>query len=210
MYKHFFKRVFDIVIALITLPFLGIIFMIVAPIIYFTDKGPVFYNAPRLGKGGEIFKMYKFRSMYMNVPDIRNADGSTYNGENDPRVTPIGAFLRKTSLDEVPQCLNVFLGSMSIVGPRPDLPEQYGLYSESDRKKLQVRPGITGLNQAYYRNSVEWKERLKNDVRYVNNISFMLDLKIVFRTVFSVLGRKNVYISDIKLESKQEIANKIQ
>ena len=99
MYKKFFKRLIDLMFCLIGLPFFLIAFIIFAPIIYFTDKGPVFYNAQRIGKDGKLFKMYKFRSMYVNAPDIRLSDGSTYNGEDDPRVTPIGRFMRKTSID---------------------------------------------------------------------------------------------------------------
>ena len=114
MYKCFFKRFFDIIIALLFLPFILFVFVVIAPIIYFTDKGPVFYNAKRAGKRAKPFKMFKFRSMYVNSPDLRNADGSTYNGEDDPRVTRIGKILRKTSLDELPQLLNVLLGDMSL------------------------------------------------------------------------------------------------
>lgn len=113
MYKNFFKRLIDIIIAIIGLPILVVIFIIVAPLIKLSDKGPIFYNAYRVGKNGKLFKMYKFRSMKVNAPDIRLDDGSTYNGENDLRVTKIGKFLRKTSLDEAPQILNVLIGDMS-------------------------------------------------------------------------------------------------
>jgi undecaprenyl phosphate N,N'-diacetylbacillosamine 1-phosphate transferase len=129
MYKKYFKRILDLILALIALPFWFIIFIIVGPIIYFQDKGPIFYNAPRLGKDGKVFKMYKFRSMKVNAPDIRNEDGSTFNSEDDPRLTKIGKFIRKTSLDETPQLLNIIKGDMSIIGPRPDLPEQKDLGS---------------------------------------------------------------------------------
>lgn len=205
MYRHFFKRLIDVAASLIVLPFVLLVIIIMAPIIYMSDPGPVFYNAMRLGKDGRIFKMYKFRSMYVNAPDIRNEDGSTFNSEDDPRVTPIGRFLRKSSLDEVPQFLNVLFGSMSLVGPRPDLPEQYSLYTEFEKQKLQVLPGITGLNQAYFRNSIEWKDRLKNDVQYVHTLSFWLDVKIVYHTVFSVIGRKNIYHNEtLQSESTHE------
>ena len=118
MYEKYIKRLFDIVVALIGLPFFAVIFLIIAPIIYLTDKGPIFYNAPRLGRKGKVFNMCKFRSMKVNAPDIRNADGSTFNGKDDPRVTKIGKIMRKTSLDEIPQLLNVLKGDMSLVGPR--------------------------------------------------------------------------------------------
>ena len=109
----------DFIIALIAIPLVLLIIVIMSPIIYFNDKGPVFYNAPRLGMNGKKFKMLKFRSMYINSPDLRNSDGSTFNSSNDPRVTKVGKFMRKTSLDEIPQIFNVLIGQMSLVGPRP-------------------------------------------------------------------------------------------
>ena len=120
MYKHFFKRVLDILISLIALPFVILTIIIFGPIIFLTDRGPIFYCGKRIGRNGKAFKMIKFRSMKVNAPDIRLEDGSTYNGEDDPRVTKIGKFLRKTSIDELPQFLNVLFGQMSIIGPRPD------------------------------------------------------------------------------------------
>ncbi len=193
MYKHFFKRVMDLIVASIAIPFWCIIFIIIGPTIYFQDKGPIFYNAFRLGKDGTIFKMYKFRSMKINAPDIRNEDGSTFNSESDPRLTKIGKFIRKTSLDETPQLLNIIKGDMSIIGPRPDLPEHIELYERNEHRKLEIRPGITGYNQAYYRNAIPWKERIKNDIYYVDNISLWIDIKIFFRTIMLVLKKKNIY-----------------
>ncbi|WP_276210890.1 sugar transferase [Heyndrickxia coagulans] len=196
MYKNYFKRVCDIIFALIALPFWLLILFIVGPIIYFQDKGSVFYNAPRLGRNGKVYKMYKFRSMKMNAPDLRNEDGSTFNAEDDPRLTKIGKFIRKTSLDETPQILNVIKGDMSIIGPRPDLPEHFELYKGSERRKLEIRPGITGYNQAYFRNNVPWKERIKNDIYYIDNLSIWLDIKIFFKTAVSVLKREDVFIAE--------------
>jgi len=198
MYKIFLKRVFDLILSIIALPFWLIILIIIGPIIYFQDKGSVFYNAPRLGKNGEIFKMYKFRSMKINSPDIRNEDGSTFNSEDDPRLTKIGKFIRKTSIDETPQLLNIIKGDMSIIGPRPDLPEHRELYEGNEERKLEIRPGVTGYNQAYYRNSIEWKERLVNDVYYVENITFIMDLKIILSTIKTLVLRKNVYVEGKK------------
>lgn len=169
--------------------------------IYFQDKGFIFYNAPRLGKDGKIFKMYKFRSMKMNAPDIRNEDGSTFNAEDDPRLTKIGKFIRKTSLDETPQLLNIIKGDMSIIGPRPDLPEHMELYEGNEARKLEIRPGVTGFNQAYYRNTVAWKERIKNDIYYIDHLNLWLDIKIFLKTVVSVLKRQDVFV-DQKSESK--------
>lgn len=197
MYRHVFKRVLDIFLALLALPFFCVFYLILAPMIYATDKGPVFYAAPRLGKDGKIFQMLKFRSMKVDSPDIRNPDGSTFNGENDPRVTRIGRVLRKTSLDETPQVLNVLRGDMSVVGPRPFLATHFnGLdkLDEKSRKRLAVRPGITGYSQAFFRNSIGMNEKIEKDCYYVDHISFLLDLKILFRTARSVLKHENVYV----------------
>lgn len=194
MYRIFFKRMFDIILALLALPFWFVILLVVGPMIYFQDKGSIFYNAPRLGKGGEIFKMYKFRSMKMNAPDLRNEDGSTFNAEDDPRLTKIGKFIRKTSLDETPQLLNVIKGDMSIIGPRPDLPEHKALYEGNEIRKLEIRPGVTGYNQAYFRNTIPWKERIVNDIYYIDHLTIWLDIKVFFKTVVSVLKRKDVFM----------------
>lgn len=198
MYKNFFKRVLDILVSLIALPFVLLVLLVFAPIIYFTDKGPVFYNAPRLGKDGKNFTMYKLRSMYVNAPDIRNADGSTYNGDDDPRVTKVGRLMRKTSIDEFPQFLNVLKGDMSFIGPRAHLAAKEGAFarmSELQKRRVTVRPGITGYNQAYYRNSVSSEEKMKNDVYYVDHLTFWLDVKVLFKTVVTVLKRDNIYVT---------------
>lgn len=195
MYKHFFKRLIDICIGLVALPFVLLVIIIFAPIIYFTDRGPVFYNANRAGKDYKPFKMFKLRSMYVNSPDLKNADGSTYNSDNDPRVTPIGRFMRKTSLDEFPQFLNILKGDISFIGPRPKLycPEKYpdGL-PEYMKKSFTVKPGVTGYAQAYYRNSITNEEKFKWDGYYAENVSFMMDVKIIFKTIKSVLFRENI------------------
>ena len=195
MYKHFFKRLIDICIGLVALPFVLLVIVIFAPIIYFTDRGPVFYNANRAGKDYKPFKMFKLRSMYVNSPDLKNADGSTYNSDNDPRVTPIGRFMRKTSLDEVPQFLNILKGDISFIGPRPKLycPEKYpeGL-PEYMKKSFTVKPGVTGYAQAYFRNSITSEEKFKWDAYYAENISFVMDVKIIFKTIKSVLFRENI------------------
>lgn len=193
MYKLFFKRFFDIVIALLFLPFIMLIFIMIAPIIYFTDYGPIFYNGERMGKDGKVFKMFKFRSMYVNSKDIRNDDGSTFNSRNDPRVTPIGRILRKTSLDEFPQFLNVLIGDMSFVGPRPSLTTTpYSEYNDTRRKRVSVKPGVTGYSQAYYRNSIGQEEKFVYDAFYADHISMLLDAKILFMTVWTVIANKNI------------------
>ena len=193
MYKYFIKRLLDVFLAIILLPVLLIITFMVAPFIYLEDKGSVFYNANRLGKKGKIFKMYKFRTMKENSCDIRNADGSTYNSEYDPRVTKVGKVLRRTSIDELPQILNVLKGEMSFIGPRPDLPEHIMLYTKEEKRKLKVRPGITGYNQAYFRNSIRWKDKIRNDLYYIDNISLKMDLRIFFRTFISIFRKDLIY-----------------
>lgn len=194
MYKHFFKRLIDIIIGLVALPFVLLIIIVFAPIIYFTDRGPVFYNATRIGKNMKGYKMFKLRSMYLNAPDIRNLDGSTYNSCDDPRVTPIGRFIRKTSLDEFPQFLNVLLGDMSFIGPRPSTPK---IFEEEItpimKKHFNVKPGITGYTQAYYRNSIEKEKRYELDAYYSEHISFFLDVKICIQTIVTVIRSKNIY-----------------
>ena len=207
MYKRVLKRFFDIASAVMALPLFLIILFIIGPAIYFEDKGPVFYNAPRLGKDGRIFKMYKFRSMKTGSPDIRNKDGSTFNSEDDMRLTRIGKFLRKTSLDETPQIINILKNDMSVIGPRPDLPEHLFAYEGDEERKLKIKPGITGYNQAFFRNTIPWKERIRNDIFYLDNLSIWLDIKILFRTVVSVAVRKNIYIKDQRKNGEVCIKN---
>ena len=197
-YKKYGKRLCDIILSIIGLPFFLVLFIFIAPVIYFSDRGSVFYNAYRLGKNGRVFKMYKFRSMKVNAPDIRNTDGSTFNGENDPRLTRIGRFLRKTSIDETPQLLNVLKGDMSLIGPRPDLPEHRDKYKGNEEKKLGIRPGVTGYNQAYFRNTVPWKQRIKNDIFYIEHLTWWFDIKVFFKTIVSVLKREDVFVADNK------------
>lgn len=192
MYSTYIKRMIDVFISLLTIPAFILMFLLFAPLIYLEDKGSFFFFAQRLGKGGQIFYMIKFRTMTENAPDIRLPDGSTYNSDDDPRLTKIGKFLRKTSIDEIPQIINVIKGEMSIIGPRPDTIDSLANYTSEEKTILSIRPGITGFNQAYYRNSIGSKQKLKNDIYYVNNISFLLDLKILFKTVKTVLLKENV------------------
>lgn len=201
MYKCFGKRLLDICVSILCIPFFVVIFVVVAPIIYLSDRGPVFYNAERLGKNGKKFKMYKFRSMSVDAPDLRNADGSTFNSSSDPRVTKIGRIIRKTSVDETPQIINVIKGDMSIVGPRAHLTTKYHGWetqTELQKKRLSVRPGITGYSQAYFRNSASSKEKDEQDAYYVDNISFRFDVKILVRTFLSVIRHNNLYSSEGK------------
>lgn len=195
MYKHLFKRLLDIIGALVLLPFVLIEIIILAPVIWLTDKGPVFYNATRAGKGYKPFKMFKLRSMYVNSPDLKNPDGSTFNSDNDPRVTPIGRLMRKSSLDEFPQFLNILLGDMSFVGPRPKIYKEGRLDGETNPdiiKSFTVKPGVTGYAQAFYRNSITQDEKFHWDAYYANHLSFGMDVKIIWQTVVTVILHKNI------------------
>lgn len=199
MYKSVVKRCFDIMIAIVGLVIAMLGLVVLAPIIFLTDRGPIFYNSLRIGRNGKPFKMHKFRSMYVNAPDIRLADNSTYNAADDPRVTPIGRLIRKTSLDELPQFWNIFKGEMSLIGPRPDPLDWLDRYPEDIRIFLTVRPGITGYNQAYFRNDADGEEKMKNDVYYVSHCSLWMDIKIFFKTIAVVLLQQKTY-KDTSLE----------
>lgn len=208
MYGKYFKRIFDLILAIVALPFWFIILLIIGPIIYIQDKGPIFYNAPRLGKDGRIFKMYKFRSMKVNAPDIRNEDGSTFNSEDDPRLTKIGKFIRKTSLDETPQLLNIIKGDMSIIGPRPSLPDAFKKYDSNSKRKFEVRPGITGYSQAYFRNSIGLNDKVQKDIYYIEHISWLLDIRIFIKTAINVFRKENIYgSSGTEVNKKAEEAS---
>ena len=205
---NFIKRIIDFLISLVFLPIVLILTIFIGVAIKIDDKGPIFYKAERIGYKGKIFKMLKFRSMKVNSPDLRYEDGSTYNSDNDFRVTRVGKFLRKTSLDEIPQLINVFLGQMAIIGPRPDSASYLSEYTEEEKIILNVRPGITGYNQAINRNSVLTKEKLKNDIYYVKNMSIILDLKVFIWTIKEIIFSKNVYRdSENNIEMEAKIKN---
>lgn len=195
MYKSFFKRILDFSLSIVALPFVFLVCILVWVAIKCDDGGPLFHYAERIGKNGKIFKMFKFRSMIVNAPDIRLEDGSTYNASDDPRVTKVGRFLRKTSVDEVPQLINIIKGDMALIGPRPDSAFYLSHYTEEERVILTVRPGLTGWNQVINRNSVGTKEKLQADIYYVNHLSFFFDVKILWLTFKSVLARKGIYRS---------------
>ena len=192
MYKHFGKRLVDIIIGVMALPVVLVFVCVLGPIIYFSDRGSIFYKAKRIGQGGKMFGMYKFRSMIMNAPDIRLANGDTYNGDDDPRVTKIGRFMRRTSIDEIPQFLNVLRGTMSFIGPRPDTPDFLHVYEEKYPDILKIKLGLTGYNQAYFRNSIDGAEKMQNDSFYAQHITLWMDVKIVLKTIKTVLFRENV------------------
>lgn len=194
MYQKVFKRLFDIIFSLLLMPFVLLIIVIFGLMIIVDDGFPIFYMSERRGFKGSVFKMFKLRSMKNNSPDIMNEDGSTYNSLSDPRQTKIGKLIRKLSVDEIPQIINVLLGHMSFIGPRPSIPSgNYQDLEANKQKRLEVLPGITGYSQAYYRNSISQAEKIEKDCWYVDNISFLVDVKIFFQTIKAVVFRKNIY-----------------
>ncbi|MFS0614943.1 sugar transferase [Lederbergia ruris] len=204
MYKNFLKRILDILISIIGLPIFILLYIALGLLIKFEDKGPIFYKADRIGKDSKSFKMYKFRSMKVNAPTLLNEDGSTYNSEDDPRVTKIGKFLRETSLDEIPQILNVIKGEMSIIGPRASLLSALGTFQKDEIDKMKVKPGITGFTQAYYRNGLSNREKRLKDAWYANNVTLLLDIRIFLKTIATVIKREGLYTNkEVKPNLKQ-------
>ncbi len=196
MYKSIFKRGMDILICVMALPLFAIFFMVVAAAIKLDDGGPVLYCGERVGERFKTFKMYKFRSMKVNSPDQRNEDGSTFNARYDARLTRVGKYIREWSIDEIPQILNVLKGDMSLIGPRPSPCGNMHLYSKAYLRKFSVKPGITGYAQAIFRNSIPPKEKERYDLYYIDHLSFVLDMRILFKTVSTILMRKGVYGKD--------------
>ena len=194
MYNRVVKRILDLIAGIVALPFLGLITLVIAVLIKAEDRGPVFYNASRIGRKGKPFIMFKYRTMHLDAPDLKMPDGSTYNAPDDPRMTRIGARMRSLSLDELPQLLNIIRGEMSFIGPRPDLEEEAKLYQGDEGRKLEVRPGISGYAQVNGRNAISWHERLALDVEYVQNIGFIMDVRIFFSTIATVFSRQGVYV----------------
>ena len=207
-YKGFYqivlKRLIDILLCIMILPVVLLITIPIAIAIKIEDGGPIFYKSHRIGKGFREFNMLKFRSMKVNAPDIRNDDGSTYNSQKDSRVTRIGRFIRETSLDELPQFFNVLLGHMSLIGPRAGDVESKDTYEEDEKDKLLVRPGISGYTQAYYRNNLGVREKRLYDAWYAHNVTMWLDIKIIFKTIATVLKKENVYTNDESVKAKAE------
>jgi len=204
------KRCLDLFVATTGLILASPLFLLITIAIRMTSSGRAIFKQVRLGKNVIPFTLYKFRTMVENAPDVRNADGSAFNGEDDVRVTRIGKFLRTTSLDELPQLFNVLNGTMSLVGPRPDQVDQIKYYTKEEWKKLYAKPGITGLAQINGRNSISWSERKQLDLEYVEQQSLRLDIEILLRTIPFVLQRKGIFIADNSLseENNERVFNK--
>jgi sugar transferase EpsL len=185
----------DFVLSVPALVLLSPVMLIVALCVRLTSKGPALYRQARLGLHGRPFWLLKFRTMYRDSPDLRNPDGSAFSAAKDARVTSIGGFLRATSLDELPQLINVVKGEMSLVGPRPDQVDQIQYYTETEKKKLLVKPGITGLAQISGRNAIAWSERKALEVEYVERQSVGLDLKILLLTIPCVFRARGIHTS---------------
>ena len=187
MYKNFFKGIFDFFISLLALLTIGWLMIIIAICLYFANKGSgVFFIHERPGKNGKIFKMIKFKSM----TDKKDSNGKLLPDKD--RLTMIGKFIRATSIDELPQLINVLIGDMSLIGPRPLHVQYLSLYSKEQARRHEVRPGITGWAQINGRNAISWTEKFKLDVWYVDHCTFLTDLKIFFKTIKKVIFRDTI------------------
>lgn len=184
------KQLFDTVLSFFLVILLLPVLLLISVLIKLDSRGPVFFVQERIGKAHRPFQIYKYRTM---VPNAIHMGTGIYTDEKDPRITRIGRFLRNTSLDELPQLFNILKGDMSFIGPRPTIQEQVQQYDAIQRKRLLMKPGITGLAQVNGRNSISWPERIKFDVQYVENWTVSLDLKILFRTVAVILKREGLY-----------------
>ena len=190
MYKHFFKRVFDFVIALMALLLIGWFIILVAIILHFANKGAgAFFTQDRPGKDEKIFKLIKFKSM----TDEKDENGNLLPEQQ--RLTKAGAFIRKFSIDELPQLINVLKGDMAFIGPRPLLIKYLPLYSEEQHRRHEVRPGMSGWAQVHGRNNITWTEKFKLDVWYVDHCSLWVDIKVIFLTIKNVLASKDIVLT---------------
>ena len=204
----FLKRIIDLFSSLIGLIILSPLLLAIAFAIKLTSKGPILFKQERLGRNGKVFKILKFRTMVVNAENI--GDGLTLKSESDSRITKVGRILRKTSLDELPQLLNVLVGEMSLVGPRPPVTyhpyDGYGNYPDWAKKRFLMKPGITGLAQVTVRNSVTWDERIVVDNEYINKFNVWLDIKILFGTFKKIIKSESIYLqaNNLKQTKKAE------
>ena len=192
------KRAIDIIGAGSGLLLLSPVIAIVACAVKFTSKGPIFFSQKRVGKNGQLFDMYKFRSMVVNAEELKEKlahqnemSGPMFKMKDDPRVTNVGKFIRKTSLDELPQLWNVLKGDMSLVGPRPSLPKEVKQFEKWMYKRLTVKPGLTCYWQVSGRNNIDFEDWMKLDISYVEDRNLWIDIKLIFKTVFVLFGDKN-------------------
>lgn len=212
MYRMFLKRFLDVVFSFLFISIFLLPMLIIGILVKIDSKGPALFKQQRLGKDGKVFSMYKFRSMQLNA---EHTGSGVYSGKGDSRVTRVGRILRATSLDELPQFFNILLGDMSFIGPRPPLtyhPWPLEKYSAEQRRMFEVRPGITGWAQVNGRKGVEWNKRIQLNVWYVDHRSFLLDVKILFMTLFKVLSNADNVNTDATAgnpnEEKEEIGVK--
>ena len=194
------KRVIDVVCSFVGVLVLSPLFVVIAIIIKFTSKGPVFFSQKRVGRDGKEFKMYKFRSMVVNAEELKEKlaaqnemSGPMFKMKDDPRVTKVGKFIRKTSIDELPQLLNVLKGDMSLVGPRPSLPKEVAQFEDWMYRRLEVKPGLTCYWQVSGRNNIDFEDWMKLDVKYVEERNLWIDIKLIFKTVGVLFGDKNAH-----------------
>jgi undecaprenyl phosphate N,N'-diacetylbacillosamine 1-phosphate transferase len=207
-FNLFLKRIIDIIGSLLGIIIISPVLIVVAILIKLTSNGPVFFRQERLGKNGKIFKIIKYRTMVVNAEKI--GDGLKVKSENDSRITKVGRFLRATSLDELPQLFNVLVGDMSMVGPRPPVPYhpyKYEDYNDFQKRRFEMRPGMTGLTQVNVRNSVPWEERILIDVEYVERFNILLDINILFKTLQKIFKRESIYIKEGKEAELSSNAN---
>ena len=205
MYRRFFKRFLDVVLSALGLMVLAIPMLLVALVIKIDSPGPAIFKQERLGRNGSVYWMYKFRSMKVGA---EHTGSGVYSGKGDDRVTKVGRFLRASSIDELPQLLNVLRGDMSLIGFRSPLtyhPWPWEEYTDQQRKMFTVRPGITGLAQVNGRRTVEWNHRIELNVWYAENVSFWLDVKILFMTVGKVLGNKDNLNTEATAKSAEKV-----
>jgi len=201
----FIKRIIDLFGSLIGAIIISPILIVIVLLVKLTSRGPVLFKQERIGKYGKVFKILKFRTMIVNAEAM--GDGLFVKTEKDNRITKIGKILRATSLDELPQLWNVIIGDMSLVGPRPPVPyhpHKFHEYTEHQKKRFNMRPGITGLTQVTVRNSVTWDERIPVDIEYVEKFNLWLDIKILFKTIQKIFVRESIYIQSQNIEKSEE------
>ena len=210
------KRVLDFVAALLGLILLSPVFLIVSILIKLESEGEVIFSQTRIGLNGKEFKMYKFRSMVKNAEELKvklaaqnEMSGPMFKMKDDPRVTKVGKFIRKTSIDELPQLINVLKGDMSLVGPRPSLPKEVEKFKPWMLRRLEVKPGLTCYWQVSGRNNIDFEDWMKLDIQYVEDRNFLLDLKLIFKTFFVLFGDKNAYQVIYELFFKKKCVYKI-